>query len=92
MPPLSIQHVRAILGTLQERAAFQALWDDPAPHAQQFRQAVDRTAALCLLIDDQAPTVPELDRHLDHVLALCVGDRQQFERWILMAKDALHAT
>ena len=91
MSPLRFQNVRAVLSELQEEPAFKALWDNPDDNAQKFRRAVDRTATLCLLIDDQAPTVPEIDDHLEHLQSLCVGKLSKFERFIVRAKETLHA-
>lgn len=91
MSPLRFQNVRAVLLELQEEPAFKALWDNPDNSAQRFRRAVDRTATLCMLIDDQAPTISEVDDHLEHLQSLCVGGLQRFERFIVQAREALHA-
>lgn len=92
MNPLRFQNVAGVIGELRETEDFKALWDSPDTKSQQFRQGVESVGMRCLQLEPDPPTDREIDDRLLGLKGLCVARLASFERFIVMAWDALHAT
>ena len=91
MNPLRFQNVAMALGELIETEGFKALWDSPDAKSQEFRQGVEWVQMRCLALKPDAPTDREIEDRLLTLEGLCVAGLARFRRFILMAREALHA-